>query len=207
MHAQQGLGLENGAIGNWSPIIHGLSKDHAVYDNQVGLLSGMIGGMTNRQNFKYFFWIIPCLFHDCGIQAVFGSYNYIMHFQDSVPNIGLRSNYQTEWKALTIEANVTDIFHLIMAHELKDIYKGSELPFIRNSQSTIHQLSILHNHLDFTCMSMFFICTIVIVQPNICKSSIGNLHSITLFIQSSSQPKIIRLVCWVASLKCVIWIF
>ena len=34
MHAQQGLGLENGAIGNWSPIIHGLSKDHAVYDNQ-----------------------------------------------------------------------------------------------------------------------------------------------------------------------------
>ena len=55
MHAQQGLGLENGAIGNWSPIIHGLSKDHAVYDNQVGLLSGMIGGMTNRQNFKYFF--------------------------------------------------------------------------------------------------------------------------------------------------------
>ena len=52
MHAQQGLvcvlGLENGAIGNWSPIIHGLSKDHAVYDNQASLLSGMIGGMTNR---------------------------------------------------------------------------------------------------------------------------------------------------------------
>ena len=51
MHAQQGLVcilvLENGAIGNWSPIIHGLSKDLAVYDNQVGLLSGMIGGMTN----------------------------------------------------------------------------------------------------------------------------------------------------------------
>ena len=55
MHAQQGLGLENGAIGNWSPIIHGLSKDHAVYDNQASLLSGMIGGMTNRQNFKYFY--------------------------------------------------------------------------------------------------------------------------------------------------------
>ena len=52
MPAQQGLvcvqGLENGAIGNWSPIIHGLSKDHAVYDNQASLLSGMIGGMTNR---------------------------------------------------------------------------------------------------------------------------------------------------------------
>ena len=39
MHAQQGLvcvlGLENGAIGKWSPIIHGLSKDHAVYNDQV----------------------------------------------------------------------------------------------------------------------------------------------------------------------------
>ena len=71
MHAQQGLGLENGAIGNWSPIIHGLSKDHAVYDNQVGLLSGMIGGMTNRQNFKYFYDSFLAFFHDCGIKAPF----------------------------------------------------------------------------------------------------------------------------------------
>ena len=50
MHAQQGLvcvlGLENGAIGNWSPIIHGLSKDHAVYNIQVSLLSRMIGGVS-----------------------------------------------------------------------------------------------------------------------------------------------------------------
>ena len=61
MHAQQGLvcvlGLENGAIGNWSPIIHGLSKDHAVYNNQgiSSLLSGMIGGTTKKQIFKYFY--------------------------------------------------------------------------------------------------------------------------------------------------------
>ena len=59
MHAQQGLvcvlGLENGDIGNWSPIIHGLSKDHAVFDNQVSLLSGMIGGTTKKQIFKYFY--------------------------------------------------------------------------------------------------------------------------------------------------------
>ena len=63
MPTQQGLactlGLENGAIGKWSPIIHGLSKDHAVYNNQVtwqvSLLSGLIGGMTNGQNFKYFY--------------------------------------------------------------------------------------------------------------------------------------------------------
>ena len=98
MHAQQGLvclqGLENGAIGNWSPIIHGLSKDHAVYDNQASLLSGMIGGMTNRQNFKYFYDSFLAFFHDCGIQAVLGCYNYIIHFQDSVPNIGLRSIYE-----------------------------------------------------------------------------------------------------------------
>ena len=75
MHAQQGLGLENGAIGNWSPIIHGLSKDHMVYNNQVtwqfSLLSGMIGGMTNRQNFKYFYDSFLAFFHDCGIQAPF----------------------------------------------------------------------------------------------------------------------------------------
>ena len=102
MHAQQGLvcilGLENGAIGNWSPIIHGLSKDHMVYNNQVtwqvSLLSGMIGGMTNRQNFKYFYESFLAFFHDCGIQAVLGCYNYIIHFQDSVPNIGLRSIYE-----------------------------------------------------------------------------------------------------------------
>ena len=61
MHAQQGLvcvlGLENGAIGNWSPIIHVLSKDHAVYNNQgiSSLLSGMIGGTTKKQIFKYFY--------------------------------------------------------------------------------------------------------------------------------------------------------
>ena len=53
MAAQQGLecalGFETGAIGNWSPIIHGLSKDHVVYPNQVSLLSGMIGRVSNRQ--------------------------------------------------------------------------------------------------------------------------------------------------------------
>ena len=64
MPAQQGLvcvqGLENGAIGNWSPIIHGLSKDHAVYDNQVGLLSGMIGKTLNIsfELFLAFFTIV-----------------------------------------------------------------------------------------------------------------------------------------------------
>ena len=53
MAAQQGLeralGFESGAIGNRSPIINGLSKDHAVFDNQVSLLSGMLGRVSNRQ--------------------------------------------------------------------------------------------------------------------------------------------------------------
>ena len=64
MPAQQGLvcvqGLENGAIGNWSPIIHGLSKDHAVYDNQASLLSGMIGGVSKAPKNYMNISLPPC---------------------------------------------------------------------------------------------------------------------------------------------------
>ena len=97
MPTQQGLactlGLENGAIGKWSPIIHGLSKDHAVHNNQgiSSLLSGMIGGTTKKQIFKYFYESFLAFFYYCGIQTVFGCYNHIIQFQDSVPNISLTS--------------------------------------------------------------------------------------------------------------------
>ena len=53
MPAQRGLtctlGLENGAIGKWSPIIHGLCKDHAVYNNQVTWQVSLLSRMIDRK--------------------------------------------------------------------------------------------------------------------------------------------------------------